>query len=131
MSLLKFKAAYKLTYFMNDEETFAMVALAPKVLPADEGVEVRCIVNNPIRFEVRIIGEVVNDDPLEIELAPVPLEEATYKVRFEPLTKSTWLTLEVADYEELSKQFKNDEQLLNYYWNDWIPEYWLEDQDQA
>lgn len=131
---LRFRSVCKLTLVTNEEEGFTFVAMGfkitPTVLPGGgEGIAIRYIVNSPDRFEHRFTGRVVSATPtatvIERVTSPEDEEPPTY-YRFEPLTLENWKTMEIWDSESMLKELPDDASLQNYYWNDWVPDYWLE-----
>lgn len=120
------------------EDGFTFVAMGFKVTPVvlpggGEGLELRYIVNSPDRFEHRFLCRVVSDAPdltvVERIAAhdpddPDDEEPLTY-YRFEPLTLERWKTMEIWDSSSMVKELTDDAKLQNYYWNDWVPDYWL------
>jgi hypothetical protein len=98
------------------------------------GIELRYLVNNPERFEQAVRGPVTFDDgdgSVSVINASAAGDETTYTFRFEPLTLSLWKGLGVVDSEELSSKVVDDASLRNYYWQDWVPDYWTESEPEG
>jgi hypothetical protein len=134
--LLDYYSARKLTISHEGDVFASFVAMAFKQrevsLPGGEtGIELRYMVNSPERFEHVIICRPVAGDADYVTVEQVPnnalINENIYLYSFEPLTMEAWKTMNVEGRDELEKELKTDAELRNYYWNDWVPEYWTEE----
>ena len=132
---LKFPEVYKVTISGEDVAPFSFVAMGVKqsdvFLPdGSVGVRLRYVVNNPDRFEHDIRGTVTHDAVgavvVERFVEEVALDETVYTYQFEPLTLENWKEMDVAGADELLQELPDDAALQAYYWNDWVPAYWLE-----
>ncbi len=134
--LLEYFDIRKLTVSLDGDDVASFVAMGFKQreVPLPEGgmgIELRYIVNSPERFEHVITCRPFSggDGHVVVEQIPndITVNENVYMYSFEPLTMQSWKTMNVAAKDEMESELKSDTDLKNYYWNDWVPEYWTED----
>jgi hypothetical protein len=136
---LDFHKVYCLESFNQGKSHGCVIAMAPKqesitLLDGSTGVKVRVIVNNPVAFERRIVGRADEDDEgrMVIEAAPdeqAPGTDPGDSYTFEPLTMKLWeskVKAQVYAADDVAGDVTTDEELAERFWNDWVPDYWVE-----
>lgn len=134
--LLDYNDTKALTITLDGETFGTFVAMGFKQrevhLPdGSSAIELRYMVNSPERFEHVIRCKPVSADEDHVMVERIPpdaqLDESIFIYTFEPLTMAAWKDMVIGDREELEKKIHNDEELRQYYRNDWLPAYWTED----
>lgn len=134
-SSLNFWKVYRMTRAVNGKDADVKVAFGVKQKEAPlsdgtMGVELRWLTNGPYERSERVaVGGIALDEDGVVELRHDEDENFTITT-FEPLTLKLWKEMrgDISDYDRLAALLDTDEKLCQWYWSEYVPDYWVEDQ---